>query len=75
MTAGETYSAAALQNGAVAVNQLRRQLAAIFPQAQAVTSSAPAVGAVTFDSSLATGFIAVTTSSGFVGWVPVYPSS
>jgi hypothetical protein len=75
MTAGETYSAAALQNGVVAINHLRQQVAATFPRMGAVTSSAPAVGTVTFTSSQATGFFAVTTSSGFVGYVPIYPSS
>jgi hypothetical protein len=33
------------------------------------------VGAVTFTSSQSTGFMAVTTSSGFTGYVPIYPSS
>jgi hypothetical protein len=67
MTAGETYSAAALQNGVVAVNRVRQQVARIFPQMGAVTSSSPAVGTVTFTSSQAVGFMSVTTSSGFVG--------
>jgi hypothetical protein len=64
------------QNAVRAINGLRAQFASFFPQ---VTSTSTAVrgsvGAITFDSSLAVSFIAVTTSSGFVGWVPVYGSS
>jgi hypothetical protein len=66
---------AALQNSVVAINRVRQQVAATFPRMGTVTSSAPAVGAVTFTSSQATGFLSVTTSSGYVGWIPTYPSS
>jgi hypothetical protein len=67
---------AALQNGVVAVNGLKNQLATTFPQATTVSTAVRgSVGAVTFTSSQATGFMAVTTSSGFVGYVALYPSS
>jgi hypothetical protein len=65
----------ALQNGVAAVGHLRRTVAGIFPQSTPVTSSAPGVGEIVFNSSQATGFLAVTTSSGFTGWIAVYPSS
>jgi hypothetical protein len=76
MTAGETYSAAALQNGVVAINHLRQQVAATFPRMGSV-SVAPrgSGGTITFTSSQAVAFMPVTTSSGFVGYVPIYPSS
>jgi hypothetical protein len=66
----------ALQNGAVAVNGLSRQVATTFPQRGAFsTAPSAAVGVVTFTSSQTIGFIPVTTSSGFTGYVPLYPSS
>lgn len=68
---------ASLQNGVVAINNLRTQLSTTFPQASAVSTEAraAAVGPVNFSSSSALGFLAVTTSSGFVGYVALYPSS
>lgn len=67
---------ATAQNAVVAINDLRLQLAATFPQAAAVSTAARgSVGAITYDSSLATAFLAVTTSSGFTGYVALYPSS
>jgi hypothetical protein len=65
---------ASLQNGAVAVNNLSRQVKTTFPQ-RGEFSNTVATGAVSFDSSAAIGFIGVTTSSGYVGYVPIYPSS
>jgi hypothetical protein len=76
MAASLSDIVAALQNGVSAVNRLARQIARTFPGAGAtVTSSAPGVGDITFDSSLAVGFLAVTTSSGAVAYVALYPSS
>lgn len=66
---------ATLQNGVVAVNNLTKQLKATFPQAAAMSTTPASDGVVVFNSSLVTGFMEVTTSSGFVGYVPVYPSS
>jgi hypothetical protein len=57
------------------VQDVRVQLTTFFPQTGTFTSSAPGVGAVTFDSSQATGFISVTTSSGAVVYLATYPSS
>ncbi len=67
---------AALQNGVVAINQLSTQLSETFPQATTVSTAARgSVGTITYTSSQATGFLAVTTSSGFTGYVALYPSS
>ncbi len=67
---------ATLQNAVVAINQLSEQIGDTFPQATAVSTVARgSAGAVTFDSSQAIGFLAVTTSSGFTGYVALYPSS
>ncbi len=67
---------AALQNGVVAINNLAEQIGTTFPQATLVSTAARgSVGSVTFDSSQATGFLAVETSSGFTGYVALYPSS
>lgn len=67
---------AAIQNGVVAINRLSDQLADTFPQATSVSTLARgSVGAVTFTSSQAIGFLAVETSSGFTGYVALYPSS
>jgi hypothetical protein len=74
VSVGDIFSA--LQNGTQAVNGLTKQVRAIFPLAAELSVSARStIGAVTFDSSAAVGLIAVTTSSGFIGWIPFYPSS
>jgi hypothetical protein len=66
----------ALQNGVTAINGLRTQVRATFPQISEFSAAARgSVGAITFASSQSTGFMAVTTSSGFTGYVPIYPSS
>jgi hypothetical protein len=66
---------ATLQNGVSAINGLRTRIATTFPQVGTVSSAAGSVGAISFTSSQATGFLAVTTSSGAVGYVALYPSS
>jgi hypothetical protein len=67
---------ASLQNGAVAVNGLTRQVRATFPQrGEFSTAARGSLGAVTLNASQATGFMPVTTSSGYVGYVALYPSS
>lgn len=64
------------QNMIQAINNLRVQLSNTFPQATAVSTMARgSVGTITFTSSQSTGFLAVTTSSGFTGYVALYPSS
>jgi hypothetical protein len=75
MATGLSDILAALQNGVAAVGYLRQQLGKIFPQSAVISSTAPGVGELVFDSSQATGFLAVTTSSGFTGYVALYPSS
>jgi hypothetical protein len=76
MAAGLSNVAASLQNGVTAINNLRAQLTTFFPRLTGTSTAPPsAPGAITFDSSLAVGFISVTTSSGFTGWVPIYTSS
>lgn len=65
----------ALQNGVVAINNLQTTLAKIFPQATAVSSIAGSDGTVTFNSSLASTFITVVTSSGGQYKIAAYPSS
>jgi hypothetical protein len=65
---------ASLQNGVTAINGLSRQVATTFPQ-RGTFSNTVATGAVDFDSSAAIGFMPVTTSSGFTGYVALYPSS
>lgn len=63
------------QQVAVAINNLSRQFASFFPQATAVSTSAPSAGTITFNSSQANGFLEVITSSGATFRVALYPSS
>lgn len=61
-----------LQNGVTAIQSLNSQLALVFPQATAVSTTAATAGAITFTSSQATGFLSVVTSSGATYKVPLY---
>ncbi len=61
-----------LQNGVRAINGLSTQLANIFPQSTAYSTTAATAGTITFTSSQATGFISVVTSSGATVKVAVY---
>lgn len=63
------------QNVVNAINGLTRQFASFFPQATAVSTSAPSAGTITFTSSQANGFLEVVTSSGATFRVALYPSS
>lgn len=65
---------AAIQNGVTAINNLSNKLTTTFLQQGTVVSSAitTANSTVTFNSSQAAGFIAVTTSSGAAGYLPWY---
>lgn len=65
---------AALQNGVTAINNLATTLSDTFLQQGTVVSSAVATtgSSITFTSSQAAGFIAVTTSSGASYYLPVY---
>lgn len=64
----------ALQNGVQAVNNLNTTLRTTFLQQGTVVSSAVATtgSTITFTSSQAAGFVAVTTSSGASYYLPVY---
>jgi hypothetical protein len=67
---------ASLQNGTTAINGLSKQVKTTFPQrGEFSTAARGSLGAVTLNASQATGFIPVTTSSGFTGYVAIYPSS
>jgi hypothetical protein len=67
---------AALQNGVSAVNRLTREIASTFPQGGTLSDQPRGSdGTITFDSSMASGFLAVTTSSGAVVYLATYPSS
>jgi len=64
------------QNMVQAVNNLRLQFASFFPQVTSTSTAARgSVGTITFTSSQAVSFLAVETSSGFIGYVALYPSS
>lgn len=72
--AGLSDLLSALQNGVIALNSVNKTLGTVFPGATAVSTTAPSsVGAVTFTSSQAVGFISVTTSSGYTAKIPLYP--
>ena len=64
----------ALQNGVNAVQDLNSRLATTFLQSGTVVSSAitTANSTITFSSSQAAGFMAVTTSSGVAYYFPVF---
>lgn len=62
----------ALQNGVQAINNLNTQLAKVFPQATAVSTTAATAGTVTFTSSNAAAFLSVVTSSGATYKVALY---
>jgi len=65
---------AAMQNGVTAINNLGDKLSTTFLQSGTVVSSAVATtgSTITFTSSQAAGFIAVTTSSGAAYYFPIY---
>ena len=63
---------AAVQNAVVAINALNTTMGTIFPQATAYSTTAATAGAITFSSSLATGFVSIVTSSGATVKVAVY---
>lgn len=63
-----------LQQGVTAMRDLTKQISTTFPQATTSSTAAPAtVGAITFTSSEATGFLLVTLSSGVTVKMPYYP--
>lgn len=64
----------ALQQGVAAVNSLNSRLSTTFLQSGTVVSSAVATAnsTITFTSSQAAGFFAVTTSSGASYYIPMF---
>ena len=67
---------ASLQNGTTAINGLTTASKHDLPaQWEFSTAARGSLGAVTLDASQAIGFMPVTTSSGYVGYVALYPSS
>jgi hypothetical protein len=63
-----------LQQAVSAIRDMTAQLKTTFPQATTSSTSAPAtLGAVTFTSSQATGFLLVALSSGVTVKFPYYP--
>jgi hypothetical protein len=67
---------ATIQQAVIAINRLAKQVSTTFPQASSASSAVRgSVGSVTFTSSQAIGFFPVTTSSGSVAYVALYPSS
>lgn len=61
----------ALQNGVEAINNLSATFSSFFPQATSLSTSVT-VGAITYNSSQATAFLIVTTSTGGTYKVPLY---
>jgi len=63
-----------LQQGVQAMQTLNATLKSVFPQATTSSTAAPAtLGAITFTSSEATGFLLVALSSGATVKIPYYP--
>lgn len=62
----------ALNDGVVAINALKAQLALVFPQASSLSTTAATAGTITFTSSQAATFLSVQTSSGGIYHVPLY---
>lgn len=62
----------ALQNGVQAINDLSQQISTTFPQASALSTTAPSTGTITFISSKAQSFLTVATSSGATYYVALY---
>lgn len=64
-----------LQNGVVAINDLRLALANSFPPLTNPSTTTPTAGAISYSSSLVTAFGLVTTSSGGTYRIALLPSS
>jgi len=62
-----------MQQGVQALNNLATQIGLIFPSVTAASTAGPsAVGAISYSSSLATGFMLIELSSGTTVKVPFY---
>ena len=64
----------ALQNGVTGINSLNKTLGAVFPGATTLGVTAPSStgNTLTFLSSQPKGWMAITTSSGYAGYIAVY---
>lgn len=64
----------AMQNGVTAINNVSQSLASTFLQSGTVVSTAITTtnSTIAITSSLAAGFLAVTTSSGAAYYIPIY---
>jgi hypothetical protein len=62
-----------MQQGVQAINNLATQIGLVFPSVTAASTAGPsAVGAISYSSSLATGFMLIELSSGTTVKVPFY---
>lgn len=61
-----------LQNGVRAIKELTTQISETFPQASALSTTAPSTGVITFNSSQAQSFLTVISASGATYKVAVY---
>lgn len=65
----------ALQNGVVAIKELRQQIAISLPPLSRQSDSVPSNGTITYNSSLVAGFATIQTSSGGTYKIALLPSS
>ena len=65
----------ALKNGVVAINNLNFTLQTVFPPITEPSTTTPAVGTITYSSSLVAAFGLVSTSSGATYRIALLPSS
>ncbi len=72
MSASITDILQALQQGVVAINNLTTQISVTFPQASALSTTAPSTGTIAFNSSQAATFLTIETSSGATYRVALY---
>lgn len=72
MPAGLTDILTAIQNAVNAINNLNGTLKTVFPNTTA-SSTGVGVGTITFNSSQASGFALIQTSSGATVAVATYP--
>ncbi len=62
-----------MQQGVQAINNLKTAISSVFPSVTVQSTAAPsAAGTITYSSSLATGFMLISLSSGVTVKVPYY---
>jgi len=62
----------AMQNAVNAINGVTQQLKNVFPQAAALSTTAPSTGTIVFTSSEAKAFMTISTSSGGIYTLALY---